>query len=161
LRSACHPLALCVQRVSNFAMCAGGGTYVVERAELGGGLVQAGVGREDRAATLTLVANYPTHGDVLVGSRRLSMLNSRRDVVGAIAKFSLIAEFLLWTSAVTGHLHTCILSEHHNIHTERRCNYLFSLICDHYHWPPRLIHVTLRCIVLVVRRMSRLSSRPQ
>jgi hypothetical protein len=76
-------------------LCAGDGTYVVERAELGGSLVQAGVGREDRAATLTLVANYPTHGDVLVGSRRLSMLNSRRDVVGAIAKFSLIAE-LLW-----------------------------------------------------------------
>jgi len=51
-----------VSKVSKFAM-AGGGTYVVERAELGRVLVQAGVGREDRAATLTLVANYPTHGD--------------------------------------------------------------------------------------------------
>jgi hypothetical protein len=38
-------------------------TYEVERAELSGGLVQAGVGREDRAATLSLVANDPTHGD--------------------------------------------------------------------------------------------------
>jgi len=35
----------------------------VERAELGGSLVQASVGREDRAATLPLVANDPTHGD--------------------------------------------------------------------------------------------------
>jgi hypothetical protein len=41
-------------------------TYEVERAELGGGLVQAGVGRKDRAATLSLVANDPTHGDVFV-----------------------------------------------------------------------------------------------
>ena len=47
-------------------------TYVVERAELGGVLVQAGVGREDGSATLTLVANYPTHGDGVVVSRRLS-----------------------------------------------------------------------------------------
>jgi hypothetical protein len=38
-------------------------TYEIERAELGGGLVQAGVGREDRAATLTLVADDTTHGD--------------------------------------------------------------------------------------------------
>merc|ERR1712137_789963 len=45
----------------------------VERAELGGVLVQAGVGREDGSATLTLVANYPTHGDVGVVSRRLSL----------------------------------------------------------------------------------------
>lgn len=52
---------------------AGGGTYEVERAELGGVLVQAGVGREDGSATLTLVANYPTHGDVGVVSRRLSL----------------------------------------------------------------------------------------
>ena len=36
-------------------------TYVVERAELGGGLVEAGVGREDRATALSLVANNPTH----------------------------------------------------------------------------------------------------
>jgi hypothetical protein len=63
LRSACHPLARCSQVCPISRLCAGGGTYVVERAELGGGLVQAGVGREDRAATLTLVANYPTHGD--------------------------------------------------------------------------------------------------
>jgi hypothetical protein len=41
-------------------------TYEVERAELGRSLVQAGVGREDRAATLTLVANDPTHGDGVV-----------------------------------------------------------------------------------------------
>jgi hypothetical protein len=41
----------------------GGRTYEVERAELGGGLVQAGVGREDRAATLTLVADDTTHCD--------------------------------------------------------------------------------------------------
>jgi len=34
---------------------------VVERAELGGGLPEAGVGSEDAAATLTLVANDPTH----------------------------------------------------------------------------------------------------
>jgi hypothetical protein len=44
-------------------------TYEVERAELGGGLVQAGVGREDRAATLSLVANDPTHGDEFVRCR--------------------------------------------------------------------------------------------
>jgi hypothetical protein len=43
----------------------GGRTYVVERAELGGGLVEAGVGREDRAATLTLVADDTTHGGCL------------------------------------------------------------------------------------------------
>ena len=43
-----------------------GRTYEVERAELRGGLVQAGVGREDGSATLTLVANYPTHGDGVV-----------------------------------------------------------------------------------------------
>ena len=41
-------------------------TYKVESAELGGGLVQAGVGREDRAATLTLVPDNPTHGDGVV-----------------------------------------------------------------------------------------------
>lgn len=41
-------------------------TYVVESAELGGRLVQAGVGGEDRAATLTLVPNNPTHGDGVV-----------------------------------------------------------------------------------------------
>lgn len=42
-------------------------TYVVERAELGGGLVQAGVGREDRPTTLTLVADDTTHGDDFAG----------------------------------------------------------------------------------------------
>lgn len=46
--------------------CRGRWTYVIERAELGGGLVQAGVGREDRAATLALVANNPTHDDGVV-----------------------------------------------------------------------------------------------
>jgi hypothetical protein len=54
-------------------------TYEVERAELGGGLVQAGVGREDRAATLSLVANDPTHGDVFVRCR-LSMKSSKFEV---------------------------------------------------------------------------------
>lgn len=54
-------LALCPDRLQ-FRGCVRR-TYVVERAELGGGLVQASVGREDRAATLSLVANNPTHGD--------------------------------------------------------------------------------------------------
>ena len=58
-----HPLALCSQYVSKFRELCGRRTYEVERAELGGVLVQAGVGREDRAATLTLVANDPTHDD--------------------------------------------------------------------------------------------------
>ena len=49
----------------------GGRTYKVERAELGGGLVQAGVGREDRAATLTLVADDTTHCD---GCMRLRLV---------------------------------------------------------------------------------------
>jgi hypothetical protein len=41
---------------------------VVESAELGGGLVQAGVGREDGTATFTLVANDTTHfGDGVGG----------------------------------------------------------------------------------------------
>jgi hypothetical protein len=46
-------------------------TYVVEGAELGRGLVQAGVGREDGAATFTLVPDNTTHGDgvVLEGGR--------------------------------------------------------------------------------------------
>ena len=43
--------------------CADSRTYEVERAELGGRLVQAGVGREDGAAALTLVADDTTHGD--------------------------------------------------------------------------------------------------
>lgn len=47
----------------------GGRTYVVECAELSRSLVQAGVGGEDRAATLTLVANDPTHGDSVVWCR--------------------------------------------------------------------------------------------
>jgi hypothetical protein len=41
-------------------------TYIVERAKLGGGLVQAGVGREDGAATFTLIPDNPTHGDGVV-----------------------------------------------------------------------------------------------
>jgi hypothetical protein len=45
---------------------AAGWTYVVESAELGGRLVQAGVGGKDRAATLTLVPDNPTHGDGVV-----------------------------------------------------------------------------------------------
>jgi len=44
---------------SNVAIALG----VVEGSELGGGLVQTGVGREDRAATFTLVPNNPTHCD--------------------------------------------------------------------------------------------------
>ena len=74
LRSACPLLALhapCVRGVLRENRCVerggcrlrGSRTYEVERAELGGGLVQAGVGREDRAATLTLVADDTTHGD--------------------------------------------------------------------------------------------------
>jgi hypothetical protein len=54
---------LCRSRVRNRA---GGVTYVVESAELGGSLVQAGVGGEDGAATLTLVPDNPTHGDGVV-----------------------------------------------------------------------------------------------
>lgn len=38
--------------------------YVVESAELSRGLVQAGVGREDGAATFTLVPDDATHGEV-------------------------------------------------------------------------------------------------
>lgn len=53
--------SLCVRIVRAAAW-----TYVVESAELGGGLVQAGVGGEDRAATLTLVPDNPTHGDGVV-----------------------------------------------------------------------------------------------
>ena len=68
LRSDCLLLALhiplCVDCCVERAGCRGfSRTYVVERAELGGGLVQAGVGRKDRAATLTLVADDTTHGD--------------------------------------------------------------------------------------------------
>ena len=53
--------SLCVRIVRAAAW-----TYVVESAELGRGLVQAGVGGEDRAATLTLVPDNPTHGDGVV-----------------------------------------------------------------------------------------------
>jgi hypothetical protein len=70
-------LALCPRRRHFGGLCAA--TYVVERAELRGGLVQAGVGREDRAATLSLVANDPTHGDVVVRCR-LSMESSKLEV---------------------------------------------------------------------------------
>ena len=59
-----HPLALCSQYVSKFRELCGRRTYEVERAELGGVLVQAGVGREDRAATLSLVTDDTTHGVV-------------------------------------------------------------------------------------------------
>ena len=61
------PVSLCSDRLQ-FRGCVRR-TYVVERAELGGGLVQASIGREDRAATLSLVANNPTHGDVVVRCR--------------------------------------------------------------------------------------------
>jgi hypothetical protein len=64
LRSDCALLVL-YSRCLHFGGCVRR-TYEVERAELGGGLVQAGVGREDRAATLSLVANDPTHGDEVV-----------------------------------------------------------------------------------------------
>jgi hypothetical protein len=70
-------LALCSQCL-HFRGCVRR-TYVVERAELSGGLVQAGVGREDRAATLSLVANDPTHGDVVVRCR-MSMESSKLEV---------------------------------------------------------------------------------
>jgi hypothetical protein len=40
-------------------------TYEVESSELGGGLVKAGVGREDGPASLTLVPDNTTHGDVV------------------------------------------------------------------------------------------------
>lgn len=63
LRSDCLPLALPFLPWSKFASLRGSGTYEIERAELGGGLVQAGVGREDRAATLTLVTDDTTHSD--------------------------------------------------------------------------------------------------
>jgi hypothetical protein len=56
-----YPLAQCPTGL-HFGGCVVR-TYEVERAELGGRLVQAGVGREDRAATLSLVANDPTHCD--------------------------------------------------------------------------------------------------
>ena len=56
-----------------------GRTYEVVGAELGRGLVQAGVGREDRAATLSLVANDTTHGDVVVRCW-LSMEKSKSQV---------------------------------------------------------------------------------
>lgn len=59
-----------------FRWCSGLRTYVVEGAELGRGLVQAGVGREDGAATLTLVPDNATHGEVFcsvtVGSMGLT-----------------------------------------------------------------------------------------
>jgi hypothetical protein len=41
-------------------------TYVVESAELGRSLVQAGVGSEDRPAAFTLVPDNPSHGDGVV-----------------------------------------------------------------------------------------------
>lgn len=63
LRSDCLPLALSLLPVYRNLRLRGSRTYVVESAELGGGLVQAGVGREDRAATLTLVTDDTTHGD--------------------------------------------------------------------------------------------------
>jgi hypothetical protein len=56
--------------VLQFYGIAGGVTYEVVRAELSRSFVQAGVGREDRAATLTLVADYSTHvGGVVVCGR--------------------------------------------------------------------------------------------
>jgi hypothetical protein len=77
------PISPVSQTPSFWRVCAA--TYVVERAELRGGLVQAGVGREDRAATLSLVANDPTHGDVVVRCR-LSMERST-SVGGLSSKF--------------------------------------------------------------------------
>ena len=60
------PLAIARNCGSALRNRARGGTYVVERAELGRRLVQAGVGGEDGAATLTLVPDNPTHGDGVV-----------------------------------------------------------------------------------------------
>lgn len=59
-------LAQFLNHASRVRNRAGGGTYVVESAELGGSLVQAGVGGENGAATLTLVPDNPTHGDGVV-----------------------------------------------------------------------------------------------
>jgi hypothetical protein len=59
-------LALCPVYFPFWWRCVRGRTYEVERAELRGGLVQAGVGREDRAATLSLVTDDTTHGVVVV-----------------------------------------------------------------------------------------------
>lgn len=55
-------------------------TYIVEGTELGGGLVQAGVGREDGAASLTLVPNNTTHGDdgVVLEGRSMKSMRSMR-----------------------------------------------------------------------------------
>jgi hypothetical protein len=96
----------------------GGGTYVVERAELGGVLVQAGVGREDGSATLTLVANYPTHGDGVVVSRRLSWEVSRSKF--SDAHFDLLSELLVVRGGASPKtipaLCLCVaLAEHQNI----------------------------------------------
>lgn len=46
------------------------GTYVVESAELGRSLVQAGVGGEDRPAAFTLIPDNPSHGDGWCCGRR-------------------------------------------------------------------------------------------
>lgn len=62
-------------------------TYEIESAELGGGLVQAGVGREDRAATLTLVADDTTHG-CLTCWWLVDGLESREDNVGLLSIFA-------------------------------------------------------------------------
>ena len=58
-----HGLAHVLRSKAQILRAARRRTYVVEGAELGRGLVQAGVGGKDRAATFTLVSNDPTHGD--------------------------------------------------------------------------------------------------
>ena len=62
-----------VSKFPNLAALCKQWAYVVESAELGGGLVQAGVGREDGPASLTLVPNNTTHGDGVVVDRGRSM----------------------------------------------------------------------------------------
>ena len=57
------PISLAFLCLFHFCRLRGRATYVVESAELGRSLVQAGVGREDGAAALPLVSNNPSHGD--------------------------------------------------------------------------------------------------
>jgi hypothetical protein len=58
-------LAHALRCVRILQLCAAAATYEVESSELGRGLVEAGVGREDGPASLTLVPDNTTHGDVV------------------------------------------------------------------------------------------------
>lgn len=62
-------------------------TYEIIGAELGGSLVQAGVGREDGAATLTLVPDNTTHGEGVVWRGVMS-----REIVDAAWSWRLCAK---------------------------------------------------------------------